>query len=238
VRGSTPTAASGVTGSTGILHRRVADRLGARGREARLGAGSRIITARSAVSTPLSHSRTASRQALGLLSIGQLLLSVAMRPTPPPSPGEEPQTEEAFAAHSGPVPTPRAAETEHPQQALAAAERRMWTPLPTLAVTTAEHRTLTDFCAQAAVDVGPPAVDSSEVLRALVRAMRGSAELRSWIRDELARSRSAPKPRSGPGDGAGPRSIELNSMSGGSASTHAPVVVLSRRGRHRSPPGH
>jgi hypothetical protein len=242
VRGSTPSAASGGAWLAGILHGASPTAWalveGKRGSAQAVASSPPARPCRPGSVIPLRRALTASRQALGLLSIGQLLSSVAMRPSPPPSPGEEPKTEEAFAAHSGLVPTPRAAETEHPQRARAAAERRMWTALPTVAVTTAEHRTLTNFCAQAAADVGPPAVDSSEVLRALVRAMRGSAELRSWVRDELARSRSAPEPRRGPGDAAGPRSIELNSMDGRSASTPGPVVVLSRRGRHRAPPGH
>ena len=131
-----------------------------------------------------------------------------MRLTPPPNFGEDPTTEEAFAAHSGLMPAPRAAEAEHPQRALGTAEQREWTTLPTVTVSSAENRTLTKFCAQASVGVGPPAVDSSEVLRALVRTMRGSEELRCWVQAELSRSRSASKRGGGLVDGAGPAPIE------------------------------
>ena len=161
-----------------------------------------------------------------------------MRSTPPPIFGEDPKTEEAFAAHSDVMPPARAAQAEHVQGALGTAEQRVWTTLPNVAVTPAENRALTKFCTEVSVDVGPPAVDSSEVLRAFVRAMRNSEELRHWVRDELVRLRSSSKPGLGLGDGAGPASTELKSVDGGSASARAHVVVLSRRGRHRAPPHH
>ena len=241
VRGSTPSAASGVPGSPGscTARRRPPGRSwtgsAARRRQSHHHRPlSRVDPAQSfPYGEPLRRVGRHSAFSRSASSYRQSPCDRARRRAPTRNPRPR-----RHLPHSGLVPTPRAAETEHPQRARAAAERRMWTALPTVAVTTADHRTLTNFCAQAAADVGPPAVDSSEVLRALVRAMRGSAELRSWVRDELARSRSAPKPRSGPGDAAGPRSIELNSMDGRSASTPAPVVVLSRRGRHRAPPGH
>jgi hypothetical protein len=181
-------------------------------------------------------SLSASRSAPGLLSVGQLLSSVDMRRTPPPSSGEDPETEEAFAAHGGLVPPPRVADAEHPQRASGTAMPREWTTLPTVAVTPVENRTLTTCCALASAVVGPPSVDSAEVLRALVRVMGVSEELRYRVRDELARSRRGPTQGLWPADGAGPASIEL-AVEGASAPRRAPVVMLSRRGRHRAPPG-
>src|SRR4051812_17712213 len=110
-----------------------------------------------------------------------------MRSTPLPSFGEDPKTEEALAAYQGAMPTPCATEAEHVQRALGAVEREVWATLPHVIVTLAENRALAKFCTELSVDVGPPAVDSSEVLCALVRAMRVSEELRSWVRDQLAR---------------------------------------------------
>jgi len=155
-----------------------------------------------------------------------------MRQTPPPSLGEDPTTEETIAPYVGPMPRPRASETEHLQRALAPAKQREQPIISTVVLTLAENRTLTKFCTQASVDVSPPAVDSAEVLRALVRVMRSSEELQHRVRDELARSRYATKPGGGLADGPGPPSTAVD---GGGAPTHAAVVVLSRRGRHRAP---
>jgi hypothetical protein len=101
-----------------------------------------------------------------------------MRRTPPPSFGEDPDTEKALAVHRGLVPPPRAADAEHPQGASGVAMPREWTTLPTLAVTSVENWTLTTCCALASALVGPPSVDSAEILRALVRVMGASEELR------------------------------------------------------------
>jgi hypothetical protein len=154
-----------------------------------------------------------------------------MRQTPPPSFGEDPTTEETIAPYIGSLPRPRAAETEHLQRALAPARQREQTIPSTVVLTLAENRTLTKLCTQASVDVGPPAVDSAEVLRALMRVMHSSEELQHWVRDELARSRCATKPGGGLADDPGPPSMAVD----GGGPTYAPVVVLSRRGRHRAP---
>ena len=138
---------------------------------------------------------------------------------------------DTLAAPRGLVPPARATEAVRPRRASGIA-RREWTTLSTLAVTSTEHRTLTKLCAQASVGLDPP-VDSSEILRALVRVMRKSEELRHWVRDELVRSRSASKPEDWRLDGSCPMATGLTADRGG---VPAQVVVLSRRGRHRAPP--